>query len=178
MNRRKLIKFILSLIFLVPIRGNPEVKFNFKKKLILCLRQINTKICLEVANKLEAETGHRINLELREGQFRKGDIKKICDVLSTLLNQQEFHISSFSLSYNKITDNEIKMLSASMPINLEQLGLVGCSISDTGAEYLLEWLKRSNKLKLLCIEDNSISNELKAKFKNISSKKNGLSLYI
>jgi hypothetical protein len=154
------------------------VESNFKKKLLLCLRQINTKICLQLADKLEAENSHKIKLELRDAHFRKGDIKKICDVLSTLPNQQEYQINSFSLSYNEITDNDIKHLSVSMPSNLEQLGLVGCSISDTGAEFLLEWLTKTTQLKLLCIEDNNFNNEFKVKFKNISSRKNGLSLYI
>jgi hypothetical protein len=162
----------------VPVRGNTKVESNFKKKLLLCLRQINTKICLQAVDILEAETSHNIKLELRDAEFGKGDIKKICDVLSTLPKQQEFQINSFSLSYNKITDNDIKFLSASMPSKLEQLGLVGCSISDAGAEYLLEWLTKSTQLKLLCIEDNSFNSELKTKFKHISSKKSGLSLYI
>jgi hypothetical protein len=178
MNRRKVIKIILSLIFLVPIRGNPKVESNFKTKLLLCLRQINTKISLQVADKLEVEDSHKIELELRDAHFGKGDIRIISNVLSTLSNQQDYQITSFSLSYNEITDTDIKQLSVSMPSNLEQLGLVGCSISDTGAEYLLEWLKKSTQLKLLCIEDNNFNNEFKVKFKNISSRKNELSLFI
>ena len=169
---------ILSLIFFVPKSGNTKVESNFKKKLLLCLRQIKTKVSLQMADKLETESSHKINIELRDAHFGIGDIKKICDVLSTLPNQQEFQINSFSLSYNKITDDNMKHLSVSIPTNLEQLGLVGCSISDTGAEYLIDWLTRSTQLKLLCIEDNSFNNELKERFKHISSKSNGPSLYI
>ena len=54
------------------------------------------------------------------------------------------------------------------------LGLVGCSIADQGDEAILEWAKYANGLRLICIEDNSMSDQMRKQFGGLK----GMSVFV
>ena len=54
-----------------------------------------------------------------------------------------------------------------LPKTLTEIGLVGCSIGDQGGKEILEWAKYAGGLRLICIEENNISEELRNHFRGL-----------
>ena len=52
----------------------------------------------------------------------------------------------------------------SMPVNVKEIGCVGCGITDVGGQAILEWMKTSSHLQMICIEQNNFSDDLKQQF--------------
>ena len=67
-----------------------------------------------------------------------------------------------SLSYNDaIGDTGAIAMAQSLPPTLHEVGLVNCGIGDAGGEALLRWAKNATGLRILCIEENNISEGIK-----------------
>ena len=78
------------------------------------------------------------------------------------------------MSYNAIGDEGASTLAASLPNTLAELGLVGCSIGDQGGGAILEWAKYASGLRMICIEDNSMSAQMCNQFTSLR----GMSVFV
>lgn len=87
-------------------------------------------------------------------------------------------LGSFSLSYNKIGDLGAIALAAALPRTLGDLGLVDCSIADAGAKALLGWAVNASGLRIICIENNSLSEDMRNNFRLLQNASPGLAVYV
>ena len=97
------------------------------------------------------------NIVLRNSSLTAKDIPIIIEKLHP-------NVKVFSLSYNNLGDKGIVELCEKLPVSIEELGLVHCNICDVGGEALLEWIKKAKHLKMVCIEQNNFSSEIRDKF--------------
>jgi len=150
---------------------------DFKSRLITTLKEVGTNVCLESALKLKKDGSKTLRLELRNADLDENHLKRIGDTL-TSFDSEEYSFKTLSFSYNHIGDKGAEYLSKSMPLELVELGLVGCSITDAGGRELLKWLNKSKNLKLLCIENNKFSKMFLSKLSTFSKSKINLCLVI
>jgi hypothetical protein len=150
---------------------------DFKSRLIATLIEVGTNECLESAQKLEKDGSNNLKLELRNADLDENHLKQISDTLSSFDNDK-YSFKTLSFSYNHIGDKGAEYLSKSMPLELIELGLVGCSITDAGGRELLKWLNKSKNLKLLCIENNKFSKSFLSELSIFSKSKTNLYLVI
>lgn len=55
-------------------------------------------------------------------------------------------------------------LSKKLPRHIATLGLVDCGITDLGGMEILNWMKNSPNLQMICIEQNNFSARLELAF--------------
>jgi hypothetical protein len=100
------------------------------------------------------------SLHLRKLGLSQAELLDLIETLKDALQDDAKQLTSFSLSYNdELGDAGVSALVEHLSSDLTSLGLVGCSITDAGAVKLLDWVKSSTKLQMLCIEDNNFSPE-------------------
>jgi len=132
------------------------------KKIAKVLRQTANSACLEKAKNLEEDVYQTSTLNLRDLSLMPKDIIAISDVLM----QDNDSIKSISFSYNNlIGDIGATVLARSLPSSISEIGLVDCGIGDQGGSEILNWVKTSPNLKMICIEENNFSDKLKLEFK-------------
>ena len=102
------------------------------------------------------------------------DVKLIANALDRTSVSELTRLGSFSLSYNVIGDEGANTLATCLPATLTELGLVGCSIGDQGGAAMLEWAKHANGLRMICIEDNSMSDQMRKQFRSLR----GISVFV
>ena len=102
------------------------------------------------------------------------DVKLIANALDRTPVSELARLVSFSFSYNAIGDDDASTVAASLPASLTELGLVGCSIGDQGGGAILEWAKYANGLRMICIEDNSMSDQMRKQFGSLR----GMSVFV
>lgn len=133
------------------------------KKIARILKKIGSTACLEKAKTLENESYQPNTLHLRNLGLGSNDISAI----ATILEQEKdtTDLKSISFSYNKqMGDLGATALAKSLPASLQEIGLVGCGIRDKGGRAILKCLKTAPHLKMICMEQNDFSNELKKEF--------------
>ena len=87
------------------------------------------------------------------------DITAIADVLE---QEKGNTINSISFSYNNLIGDEgVREIINSLPLSICEIGLVDCGISDKGGTDILNWINKLPNLKMICIEQNNFSEELK-----------------
>jgi hypothetical protein len=150
---------------------------DFKSRLITTLKEVGTNVCIDSALKLEKDDSNILKLELRNADLDENHLKKIGDTLTSFENE-EYSFKTLSFSYNHIGDKGAEYLSKSMPLELVELGLVGCSITDAGGRELLKWLNKTKNLKLLCIENNKFSKNFLSELSTFLKSKTNLCLVI
>lgn len=134
------------------------------KKIAKVLRKIGNSACLEKAKQLEDEVDQTRTLNLRNLSLKPNDIIAIADVLKH--EKDTDFIKSISLSYNNLMgDVGATVLARSLPASIGEIGLVDCGIGDQGGRELLNWMKTSSKLTMICMEQNNFSDKLKIEFK-------------
>lgn len=70
-------------------------------------------------------------------------------------------LQSISFSYNpSLGDSGAIALSNHLPKSVTTLGLVSCGITDVGGIELLNWMKNSPRLQMICMEKNAFSEKL------------------
>ena len=85
------------------------------------------------------------------------------------------HLRSFSASYNSdLTDAGVAALARISPNTMTELGFVGCGIGDTGGLALLDWARRASQPRMICIEQNDFSAELRHEFAKLRDYHAGL----
>jgi hypothetical protein len=133
-------------------------------RIVHALRKIGRAKCLEKANKLENSSGIR-NLHLRSLDLTASDIIAITSCFMLNDSNVGSSIESISFSYNSSMGNEgVIALAKKLPPSIREIGLVDCGITDQGGIALLEWMKKAPHLRMVCIEENDFSVDLRRAF--------------
>ncbi len=133
------------------------------KQLAKVLRRIGTAECLKKVVTLEKQEFKTSTLNLRNLKLNATDIIEIANILQ---HDNDNTLRSISFSYNPLIGDEgAALLANSFPISINEIGLVGCGIGDIGAIEILHWMKKSTTLKMICIEGNNFSDNVKRDFK-------------
>jgi hypothetical protein len=146
------------------------------ESLQIALRAIGSDVTKAAADNLarSAISSAALNLHLRNAEMTAADVKLVANALDRTPVSELARLGSFSLSYNAIGDEGATTLSGLLPTTLTELGLVGCSIGDQGGEAILEWAKYANDLRMICIEDNSMSDQMRKQFGGLK----GMSVFV
>lgn len=117
----------------------------------------------EKAEALENDKSQTGILNLRNLGLKTSDIGAITDVLKNENNA----IKSISFSYNHlIGDVGAILIVESLPSSICEIGLVDSGICDKGGIEILNWMKTSSHLRMICVEQNNFSDKLKMEFKD------------
>ena len=119
---------------------------------------------------ISATSSAVLNLHLRNAKITASGVKLIANAMNIMPTCELARLGSFSLSYNSIGNEGAKTIANTLPNTLTELGLVGCSIGDQGGQEILEWAKHAGRLRMICIEDNSLSKELRNQFRGLKGK--------
>ena len=151
-------------------------ELTLEEILQVALREIGSDVTKTAADNLAriAVSSAALNLHLRNAKMTAADVKLIANALDRTPVSELARLVSFSLSYNAIGDDGASTLAASLPATLTELGLVGCSIGDQGGGAILEWAKYANGLRMICIEDNSMSDQMRKQFGSLR----GMSVFV
>ncbi len=126
------------------------------------LRDVGTPECLKKVTELEKNSTNRNSYHFRNLGLNPKDVFNICDVI---LKEYSLSINSISFSYNqKFGDNGASILAKFLPLSIQEIGLVDCGISNKGGLDILDWVKRASNLKMICIEQNNFTQNLKTEF--------------
>lgn len=151
---------------------NDKMKINKEPqtKIANILRKIGTKKCLEKAKMLDNASSPVSTLHLRDLDLNSSNIISISNCLKQQEGTNYSLLKSISFSYNKlIGDTGVIALTESLPKSICEIGLVNCGINDIGGIELLNWMKNSPNLRMVCIEQNNFSEKLRLKFKKFSA---------
>ena len=151
-------------------------ELTLEEILQVALREIGSDVTKTAADNLARieVSSAALNLHLRNAKMTAADVKVIANALDKTPVSELARLVSFSLSYNAIGDDGASTLAASLPATLTELGLVGCSIGDQGGAAMLEWAKHANGLRMICIEDNSMSDQMRKQFGSLR----GMSVFV
>ena len=53
-------------------------------------------------------------------------------------------------------------------------GFVGCGMGDIGSEALLKWARQAPNLRMICVEENKLSQFNKMQFRELAAERAGL----
>ena len=151
-------------------------ELTLEEILQVALREIGSDVTKTAADNLAriAVSSAALNLHLRNAKMTAADVKLIANALDRTSVSELTRLGSFSLSYNVIGDEGANTLATCLPATLTELGLVGCSIGDQGGAAMLEWAKHANGLRMICIEDNSMSDQMRKQFRSLR----GISVFV
>ncbi len=136
------------------------------KKIAKVLRKTGNLECQKKAEILEIEGSQTSTLNLRNLGLKTIDIVAIADILEKEKGNNDDVIKSISFSYNHlIGDMGATLIAKSLPSSISEIGLVDCGIGDKGGTEILNWMKISPQLRMICIEQNNFSDKLKMGFK-------------
>jgi hypothetical protein len=141
------------------------------KKIAKILRKNGNLECIEKANIFDENTSNINSLNLRSLRL---ELPHVIEIASTL-EQDKISantLKSISFSYNNlIGDHGAAVLAEKLPLTINEIGLVDCGINDSGGIEILNWMEKSTHLRMICIEHNNFSNDVKIKF-NLFKKEN------
>jgi len=167
-----------ALPFPADAAGRSEVHMKtLSSKLADALRSIGTDPCIAKAAQLEAtrKDDRELSFHLRSAELDEAATAIIAGALRSLSDNEASYLASFSLSYNQgIGDTGAVHLAHALPQGLRVLGLVGCGIGDQGGEALLQWASQAQRLRMICIEGNSFSGALTARFQELARQSSSL----
>ncbi|MFT6502971.1 MAG: hypothetical protein ACJASQ_003103 [Crocinitomicaceae bacterium] len=134
------------------------------------LRKKGNLECTQKSENLENGTSEISNLSLRNLGLNEKDIADITTIIEQ--GNDTINIKSISFSYNQlIGDAGATLIAKKLPHSIYEIGLVGCGIGDKGGTEVLNWMRKSYNLQMICIEQNNFSEKLKMEF-NIFKKEN------
>lgn len=152
-------------------------------ELIRALRLIGKPVCTAAATRLAkdgpAEDGSRrsspaqagFDLHLRHAGLDKADAHILAEGMRYLSHGDGPCLRSFSASYNpELGDAGVTALVGAFPERMTELGLVGCSIGDTGGRAILEWALAAPDVQMICIEGNRFSAAMRSRFDDLASR--------
>lgn len=153
---------------------------TLEQSLQSALRDIGTNPCVAAAEKLAQSQSARspISIHLRRTGIDEDGATRIARALNALSNVERTRLRSFSLSYNKIGDDGALALAASLPETVGELGLVGCSIGDDGGEAILNWASNAGGLRMICVEGNSMSQDIRERFRGLRKTSPNMAVYV
>jgi hypothetical protein len=126
------------------------------------LRAIGTENCIKQADVL-AQNAPIQSLYLRSLDLTAADVIAI----AACLGDYEA-LSAISLSYNHIENKGAIALSHHLPQNIKKIGFVNCDMGDAGGIAILEWMQTASQLRMICIEQNNFSPDIKKAYKEFS----------
>lgn len=145
--------------------------------LIDALQTIGGPVCLDAARKLVTgwPNGGDFDLHLRSAEMDALDAGILANALQELPITSSHSLRSFSASYNPdLKDAGAIALAKSFPPSITELGCVGCSIEDAGGAALLDWARQAVNLRVICVEGNNFSSDLRAKFAELGRQRTSL----
>ncbi len=141
-------------------------------ELINALRSIGKPVCLDVADRLASSTRSLtgFDLHLRRAQLNEADAQVLAGGLLASSGRNGHFLRSFSASFNPDLGNVGAItLAEAFPETVTELGLVGCSLSDSSGRSILEWAQSAPNLQMLCVEGNNFSTSMKSEFRDLTS---------
>lgn len=145
-------------------------KKRIQQKSAAVLRKIGSKACIEKARTLESTAAQMTSFNFRSLGLSTSAILSIAGILRQEKDSQA--ITSISFSYNRLLgDSGAIALAQSLPESICEVGLVDCRIGDTGGMALINWIKEAPNLKMICVEQNNFSDELRTAFREVSKEK-------
>ena len=144
----------------------PSNALRLEDSLQTVLRSIGSVDCVAAADRLaeKSNVDKTLILHLRTAGIDADAAARIATALASVTDRERARLGSFSLSYNSIGDAGALALATTLPPTLGDLGLVDCSIGDSGGEAILEWAGRASGLRMICIEDNEMSRKMRERF--------------
>lgn len=140
------------------------------KEIAKILRKKGNLKCTQKSEFLENKISEISNLNLRNLGLEENDIVEITNIIEKE-NGATF-IKSISFSYNQlIGDTGATLIAKKIPSSIYEIGLVECGIGDKGGAEILNLMRKSENLQMICIEKNNFSDKLKNEF-NIFKKEN------
>ena len=136
------------------------------------LRSLKNPVCEKAARIIENryKKGNLYVLHLRHAMLSESDAKIISGSIQLLHKNHDIRLKSFSLSYNpNIGAEGATAILSSLPEHIEELGLVGCNLDDRIGSHIIKFIKQSKYLKLVCIEDNNFSREMRLTIADLKS---------
>lgn len=149
--------------------------------MIEALRMSGNPACMNAAAKLEEMRGveTHYDLHLRSSGLRTRDAEIIAGALRTPGFSKGPILRSLSMSHNEgLKDDGVVVLAHSLPADLEEMGLVGCAIGDKGGAALLRWATQAAGLKMLCVEGNRFSEEIRQGFTLLRQGRENLQIFV
>jgi len=149
--------------------------------LIAALLDTGKPVCKAAAARLEMEgfPSSGFDLHLRGAGLTTPDALAIAEALNLRLVENASPMRSFSISYNaEIGDDGVVALVGSFPTSLSEIGMVGCDLGDESAEVLLQFAQTVPNLKMMCIEDNRFSPQMRQRFKALGAAQGSLLLIV
>jgi hypothetical protein len=150
---------------------NESAEMNLPE-LINALRSIGTPVCMNAADILatSVETGAGFDLHLRNAGLNEAEAQILARGMRRSNVGNGRFLRSFRASYNPdLGDVGAAALAEAFPDTMIELGLVGCSIGDAGGAAILKWARGAPQLRMICVEGNMFSTEIKSQFKNLAS---------
>jgi hypothetical protein len=140
------------------------------KEIATILREKGSLKCTHKLEILENKVSEKTNLHLRNLDLEENDIVDIMNIIEQ--ESDGVCIKSISFSYNqRIGDVGATLIAKKIPTSISEIGLVECGIGDKGGNEILNWMRKSQNLQMICIEKNDFSEKLKMEF-NIFKKEN------
>ena len=142
---------------------------NLFHVLIIALLRAKKPICAKAAEALESKPLSSLdyNLHLCIADLVRAEATIIADAIEIRQQHNVLNLQSVSVSLNPgITELGLKRLLEALPDHTTELGLVGCGFGDKSANKIASFLRRSNKLKMVCVENNNFSPEAKSLIMN------------
>lgn len=142
-------------------------------RLVAALRAINKPVCIQEANRLASSplSTSGFDLHLRRAGLIISDATIIADALQRGAQQDAAAIRSFSVSFNpELKDAGVIALANALPLDLREIGMVGCDFGDEGAEILLSWVRENAKLRMICIEQNRLSAQMRQRYSTMGKR--------
>ena len=142
------------------------------------LRETGHAVCIDAADRLERSLAPDFNLHLRSAGLIPTDAAVIAEALAQF-DQDSPCLRSFSVSYNPtLGDVGVKVLLAALPATVNELGMVGCELSDDSGQTLLEWAKQADGLRMMCVEGNRYSEQMRGRLSQLGGVRSMAQIYV
>lgn len=135
------------------------------------IRTITTHHCQKRADDIEEDDEEFSGrLDLRHLSLWASDVNRLVRDICRLNMESQGMLSSIDLSFNGLLSDEGAMaLAHHLPRSLSEIHLVDCGIGDFGGVALLEWMYDAHGLRVVHLEQNNISRDLRAKFEKFAN---------
>lgn len=134
-------------------------------------QDISKEVCLQEGDRLSklvvngGVSPQSFYLHWRNSRLNSSDARKLASAMQSLSTQPACEMTSFSVSYSlELQQEGIATLVNALPDTLQELGMVGCDMTDKSAGVLLKWASRAGSLGVICVEDNRLTDQAKNQF--------------
>lgn len=149
--------------------------------LVRALHATDKDICIAAAGRLENlnALASSFDLHLRSAGLDRADATNIAAAILGSTADEQLSLRSFSSSYNPgIGELGAVALINSLPPTLSEIGMVGCSLSDESGEALLAWTQNASSIRMICVEGNNYSPQMRQRISNLSKDRSGLTVIV